>query len=857
MNKTRFTLAVLMLCLFTKTGTAQIVGTDGFLMGEGLEVGIHNQGYEGSSVLPPFPTHYRGTTGRLGFLANPQADGWTNYNGDYFMPGSPQNCFGIEVDGVTYHNSADPFMGSTIPATEPMTHYAIDKCKFIEWHGMADGIDIDMTYKMDSTEHYYKVIVTLTNTTMEDKSDVYFYKSLDPDNNQDIGWGFATLNRIAYQPSPDCPKALVTATDNNGWESYIGLGGLGEQMRVSYGGFYVDDASDIWTGGAPHTVTPGAEMFSDQAISICHRDEMIGAGESSTFEFVVVMNDTQVDEALLEMIHFTYDEGAAPTESCSDTTGYVVGGDGITYETDGIADTIWRCTIEPSVLYVEAPGEVISEYNLAWLDMDEGDTLSEEAYTTIIEGTEADTAHVICFLTLGDCFGGVGLANEYVIITQQSPEIYIPEPGVVCGESALLADIEILDTAEVDGVETTYHATYPESETDMDDLWPTDDLTAGDTVYVMMVNPETDCYDVDTIVVEFNTVSAGEDGEGPEMCTTEDVTLNLNDYLTDADPDGVWVAVEPVTEPALEEATGLFTVTGLPTGVYEFFYIVGEEPCIPDTAVIKVDLSEPYTAGADGAIEVCSAEGLMIDLNELLDGNDPGGTWVEVAVTEAFDAETGMLDVSELPIGSYLYEYVSMASGPCPEDVASFVVTVAPGPTADFSFTPPSLYTDDTEAVFTNTSTGATYFRWDFGDETPLVYEENPTHEFPEEAGIYNIRLYVENDLGCADSTIKSIKVNDITLFYMPNTFTPDGDSHNDVFQPVFESGFDPYSFHMRVYNRYGEIVFESYDASAGWDGTYGSEGIVPAGIYTWSLEFKEENTDRIHQHTGHITLIK
>ena len=135
--------------------------------------------------------------------------------------------------------------------------------------------------------------------------------------------------------------------------------------------------------------------------------------------------------------------------------------------------------------------------------------------------------------------------------------------------------------------------------------------------------------------------------------------------------------------------------------------------------------------------------------------------------------------------------------------------------------------------------------------------KKNPTHVFPTEAGIYNIRLYVENELGCADSTLKSIKVNDITLFYMPNTFTPDGDSYNDVFQPVFESGFDPYSFHMRIYNRYGEVVFESYDASVGWDGTYGSEGIVPGGIYTWSLEFKEANTDRIHQHTGHITVIK
>ena len=58
-------------------------------------------------------------------------------------------------------------------------------------------------------------------------------------------------------------------------------------------------------------------------------------------------------------------------------------------------------------------------------------------------------------------------------------------------------------------------------------------------------------------------------------------------------------------------------------------------------------------------------------------------------------------------------------------------------------------------------------------------------------------------------------------LVYIPNTFTPDGDEKNNVWVPIFTSGFDPYDFHLTVYDRWGEIVFETKDIDFGWDGTY------------------------------------
>ena len=111
--------------------------------------------------------------------------------------------------------------------------------------------------------------------------------------------------------------------------------------------------------------------------------------------------------------------------------------------------------------------------------------------------------------------------------------------------------------------------------------------------------------------------------------------------------------------------------------------------------------------------------------------------------------------------------------------------------------------------------------------------------------------------MGCIDSTISYLQVRAMILFYIPNTFTPDGDQFNQTFQPVFYSGFDPYDFHIAIFNRWGEVIWESFDATVGWDGTYGNRGLVEDGVYTWQLDFKGEYEDIRYLHNGHVTLIK
>ena len=178
-------------------------------------------------------------------------------------------------------------------------------------------------------------------------------------------------------------------------------------------------------------------------------------------------------------------------------------------------------------------------------------------------------------------------------------------------------------------------------------------------------------------------------------------------------------------------------------------------------------------------------------------------------------------------------------------------------PDASFTSSSTTVLSLNTEVFFTNTSTGAVTYVWNFGDSTAVETGFSPSHEFPETASTgYPVTLYAYSPIGCMDSSVTVILVKQETIFYIPNSFTPDGDEFNQTFQPVFTAGYDPFDFNLLIFNRWGEVIWESNDASVGWDGTYNGE-IVPAGGYTWKLEFKTEHTDAREMHTGHVNILK
>jgi gliding motility-associated-like protein len=186
-------------------------------------------------------------------------------------------------------------------------------------------------------------------------------------------------------------------------------------------------------------------------------------------------------------------------------------------------------------------------------------------------------------------------------------------------------------------------------------------------------------------------------------------------------------------------------------------------------------------------------------------------------------------------------------------------VCVEPNPIASFVATPSILNEYDSQATFNNTSVGGSTYEWNFGDDTAASFEIDPTHDYAQ-AGLGNflVTLIAYSPLGCIDSVQSVIQIKEDLLFYIPNTFTPDEDQFNQWFQPIFTSGFDPYDYTMLIYNRWGEIIFETHNTEIGWNGTYGiNRGLVQDGTYNWKVEFKTTDSDERVMKLGHVNIVR
>ncbi|MBN4071468.1 gliding motility-associated C-terminal domain-containing protein, partial [Crocinitomix catalasitica] len=184
-------------------------------------------------------------------------------------------------------------------------------------------------------------------------------------------------------------------------------------------------------------------------------------------------------------------------------------------------------------------------------------------------------------------------------------------------------------------------------------------------------------------------------------------------------------------------------------------------------------------------------------------------------------------------------------------------INVYPRAVAAFSYSPDFITIDNTSVQFTNLSSNADDYDWYFDDGTNSI-QFSPEHTFPEIGEkSYLVRLISNNDGNCPDTTSQLIKIDDIILFFVPNAFTPDGNQYNNTFTPVITAGVDIYDYHLTIFNRWGEILFESYNPAYGWDGTYAQRGLVQDGVYVWQIQFGETMSDKRHLHRGHVTILK
>jgi gliding motility-associated-like protein len=178
--------------------------------------------------------------------------------------------------------------------------------------------------------------------------------------------------------------------------------------------------------------------------------------------------------------------------------------------------------------------------------------------------------------------------------------------------------------------------------------------------------------------------------------------------------------------------------------------------------------------------------------------------------------------------------------------------------TAEFYVNPGTIGPGNSIVNFYNLSNGASNYLWDFGDnEVSAAFEPSHTYSTSLQSG-FTAHLIATSPAGCVDSTSMPISYEEQLIYYVPNTFTPDADEHNEQFKPIFTSGFAPNNFEMTIYNRWGELIWQSVDHTKGWDGSYGADGRdAQTGVYTWVIFFKPKNTDEKIKISGFVNLLR
>jgi gliding motility-associated-like protein len=196
-----------------------------------------------------------------------------------------------------------------------------------------------------------------------------------------------------------------------------------------------------------------------------------------------------------------------------------------------------------------------------------------------------------------------------------------------------------------------------------------------------------------------------------------------------------------------------------------------------------------------------------------------------------------------------------VSNGTC-SDTASKVIVLDNEVKA--SFTMDNIICPEDGLVLTNTSTGQIdLWRWNYDIIGTSALKDPPPFLFPtiNKEAYYTVKLLATNlSLGCSDSARKTLTVLDFCLIDVPTAFTPNNDGLNDYFQPHNALKADNYEF--KVYNRWGQLIFQSNNWRDKWDGKI--NGILqPTAVYVWMLRYYHRDTKQPVFKKGTVTLIR
>jgi len=212
------------------------------------------------------------------------------------------------------------------------------------------------------------------------------------------------------------------------------------------------------------------------------------------------------------------------------------------------------------------------------------------------------------------------------------------------------------------------------------------------------------------------------------------------------------------------------------------------------------------------------------------------------------------IDNDTVPDDRIVTTRLIVSNGFC-SDTASVAISLVHAINA--AFEAPNILCPKDAAVLKNNSIGPiNSFTWDFGDGTGSADSLPPDHLFPL-TGIetkYGVMLIVGGNNGCRDTAVQQIDVLRSCYIAVPSAFTPNGDGLNDYLYPL--NAFKADNLDFRVYNRYGQLVFQTRDYTKKWDGTINGHP-EPSGTFVWMLQYTDRDSGKKIFQKGTSLLIR
>ena len=365
---------------------------------------------------------------------------------------------------------------------------------------------------------------------------------------------------------------------------------------------------------------------------------------------------------------------------------------------------------------------------------------------------------------------------------------------------------------------------------------------SSNTTYIVTGTDAFGCEDIDTIDIFVNPLPNVNLTATPSaICSGEQsiIVANGADIYS-------WSSSGITTDSLFENpmATSNYSVTGTDvngcTGMANVTVTVNPTPQI-DIQAVPQNGCEPLSVNFSALITPASSS---------YDWSFGDGTSSSTANPVKVYASAGTYDVS--------LEVLSIDGCKNADTLLGFI-EVYPLPVADFMADDINVTMDDPEVSFTDLSSGASFYFWNFGDfgsTSNYSTLANPYHYFSG-PGDYIVWQTVETAHGCRDSAFLLIHVDLNIAFYVPNAFSPySPDGINDVFRPYgIGVALGENDYQLKIFNRWGNSVFTSDQIEDGWNGEINGEMATP-GTYSYVIDVKFGD-GLWHVFTGKITLIR